>query len=429
MRLFQSRAGMALATLIFFAAVALAPIRMGVLTQAGGIQWGARWGMTDFYNGVYYPVQAFLSGKNPYNAEQFIAAYPVDAPYPPHAPINLLLHLPFGLLSPRSAGIAYFVFSVLLMLPLALMAFRLADIPADRYRVLLLAAAILLTRPGHWNLMLGQRGLFLTLITYMTLAYARGAPFRSGLGLAVSMIKPTWGVPLAILMLPCGFGRAVTIGVLLSAVVNIPLLAVLVAREGGVSSFAKTLLAGYRMWQALPGMGPAASYSRVDAATTVSRFLGHPLSGPGQALLTAAILLSAVVVLRFLTRRAGLGSRGLSVGIICLAMILSGYHNGYDLVLLVAPFLALVAHGLPEPASPAIRWAFVGLFVIPAINWIASESVLNAWQPSHEAWVLVTSVNGVCVAALFLGYLGLGLTYFRPSPVEATRNLLISPGR
>jgi hypothetical protein len=41
----------------------------------------------------------------------------------------------------------------------------------------------------------------------------------------------------------------------------------------------------------------------------------------------------------------------------------------------------------------------------------------------------VTSVNGVCVAALFLGYLGLGLTYFRPSPVEATRNLLISPGR
>jgi Glycosyltransferase family 87 len=377
--------------------------------------------MMDFYDNVYYPVRAFMNGEDPYNAEQFTARYPVAFPYALHAPINLLLHVPFGLLSLRAAGIAYFVLSALLVLALAYMVLRLANVPPDGAKVFFLAGMILLTRAGHWNLVLGQRGIFLTLATCMALLYARDAPYLSGFALALSMVKPTWGVPLALLMVPCGYGRAVTIGIVLSALVNIPVFGLLAAKEGGLSSFGNVLLAGHEAWETMPGYDPATSYARVDLAATVSRFLGYSLSQLEQAVLTVAILLSAALVLRVLARQANSGSRNLSVGIICLGMLLAGYHNGYDVVLLIAPFVAVVVHGLPEQwGGVAFRRTLIWLFAIPALNWVASDSVLTAWRPSHGLWLLVTSVNGVCVTALFSGYLTLGLMRLRSSSAESS---------
>ena len=258
MRFCHRRSGAVLAGLLFVAAVAVAPLRMGVLTRAGGIQLGAKWGMMDFYGNVYYPVRALLAGEDPYDPNRFMALYPVDLPYPIHAPSNLLLHLPFGLLSPQAAGITYFVFSALLVLPLAYMCLRLTGIP-HRGKIVLLASAILLTRPGHWNLVLGQRGLFLSLATYAALVYARDAPFLSGVGIAISMIKPTWGIPLAILMLASGYGRAVLAGLVFSAITNLPVLAVLVAKEGGITPFVHVLLAARRAFEALPEVSSATS--------------------------------------------------------------------------------------------------------------------------------------------------------------------------
>ena len=45
------------------------------------------------------------------------------------------------------------------------------------------------------------------------------------------------------------------------------------------------------------------------------------------------------------------------------------------------------------------------------LNWAVILSVLQAWQPSHGAWLVVASVNGACLVALFLGYLILTLNY------------------
>jgi hypothetical protein len=391
---------------------------MGVLTRAGGLQLGAEWGMMDFYINVYYPVRAFLDGVDPYDPKKFMTLYPVQLPYPVHAPVNLLVHLPFGLLPPKAAGITYFIFSALLVLPLAYMSLRLARVPHGG-KIILLASAILLTRPGHWNLVLGQRGIFLTLATYVALIYARDAPFLSGLAIATSMIKPTWGIPLAILMIASGYGRAVVAGITLSLIANLPVLAVLVAREGGITPFIHAVLAGHHVWEALPEVDPAISYGRLDAATTVSRLLGYPLSDLAQALLTVGILLSAGLVLRSVTKHAGSDFRDGTVAVICLGLLLAGYHNGYDLVLLVGPCVALLAHRLEGSANRNLRWIFLGLFIIPMINWIASLSVLKAWQPSHRTWVLVTSVNGLCLMVLFVGYLALGMQLLRSSAAES----------
>jgi hypothetical protein len=64
------------------------------------------------------------------------------------------------------------------------------------------------SRPGQWNLLLGQPALELTLPTYAALYNARRAPGLSGLALAISMYKPTFGIPLAVLTLvPSLIGR------------------------------------------------------------------------------------------------------------------------------------------------------------------------------------------------------------------------------
>jgi hypothetical protein len=430
MRSHCGRLGPGWAWLLYLAAVALAPLRMGVFTRTAGLNLSARYGMMDFYGNIYYPVRAFLDGVDPYDPVKFRALYPVEMPYPLHAPINLALHLPFGLLSPQAAGIAYFALSALLVLPLAYIALRLAALTPNG-KVPFLAAGTLLSRPGHWDLVLGQRGVFLSLAVYVALLFARSNPLLSGTGIAVSMIKPTWGVPLTILLLAAGAGRAVARGVVLSAIVNIPVLMILLLREGGIHEFLQVLAAGQHAWATLPEVNPAVSYGRLDAATTLSRFLGYPLSSWAQAVLTTGILFIGAVALRTLRRRSRVEAESVAVAIICLGVLLCAYHNGYDLVLLLAPCVALLWHRQGVPSARWVRWGMITLFMIPAINWIASASVLASWQPSHHVWLFVTSVNGVCLALLFLSY-SLPPVFLRPrgseSPVlrPANQNSLTS---
>jgi glycosyl transferase family 87 len=430
MSLFERpRIKLALAVLLYVAAVGVALARVGFLDNVRRLRLSAGWVMTDFYTAAYYPVQSLLHGRNPYNSDQFMALYPVTDPYPPYAPSNLLFHLPFGLVPPVLAASAYFVLTSLLTLALARLALRLADVTATTPRVFLLAGMILLSRPGHWTLLLGQVAILLTCGTYFALLHGRQFPARSGVGLFLTFLKPTFGVPLALLMWAWDRRRAMAFGVILAVLVNLPLVAILAAREGGLPRFLQLLLAGYTGWQALPGVGPESAHDRVDAASLISRFLGAPLSNSNQALLTVIILVAAAIVLRLLSRHATPASRNLAVGIICLATSIVGFHRVYDLVMLTAPFLAVAVRGLPETSGRLLRPIFLTLFSLIAVNWLATGAVLDAWQPSRMGWLIVSSVNGLCLAVLLLGYLWLGVRYHLRGPVPDTdSSLIFEPG-
>jgi hypothetical protein len=405
-----------LAAVVYAIAVSAALARVGLLGYARNLRLSAHWVMTDFYSAAYYPVQALLRGDNPHNAEQFVRLYPVADSYPPYAPSNLLFHLPFALLPPVPAAVGYFVLTLLLALPLAYMALRLAGVEATKPRVLLLAGLVFLSRPGHWTLLLGQMSVLLTCATYFVLLYAFRFPALSGLAVLLTISKPTFGVPLLLLLWAWRRRRAVAIGVVTAALLNLPLVGILAEREGGVRRFFQVLIAGYAAWQALPTATPEISTDRVDATSLVSRFLGTPLGAPGQALLAIAIILGACAVLRLLVRHRDQPAQDLAVGIICITPILIGFHRGYDLVLLTAPFVTAVARGLPMQNGRALRGVFLTLFIIPAVNWLATDAVLHAWHPSHAVWLVICSINSVCLALLFLGYLRLGLLYHLRTP-------------
>jgi hypothetical protein len=403
----ENRPQMRWAVLAFVFAIAIALLRVGVFTELAGVRLGARWAMLDFHSGVYYPVRALLSGENPYDRERFLSLYPVSDGFPPYPPFTLLLHLPFGLLPRATADVLYAVFTVVLMLLLAWLALRATQRNPTMAAVFMLASVLLLTRPGHWNLVLGQRAAELVLGSYLALLSAPHRPWLSGAGLTLAMLKPTWGIPLMLLMLARGDRRPVALGVLLSFAVNLPLLALIVSRAGGVHPFVDRLFKGYRDWQAVRDVSPATSSVRIDAATSVSRFLGHPLDDVSQILLTLLVITCAAVAVHWLRNDRAPGVHDLVIGIICTAVLLCGHHVGYDFLLLTVPMLVVLFHGLPTSETRWGRWLFIGLFTIPAVNWVATESVLAALQPGRVLWLIIASLNGGALIALFCGYLWL----------------------
>ena len=56
---------------------------------------------------------------------------------------------------------------------------------------------------------------------------------------------------------------------------------------------------------------------------------------------------------------------------------LVGFHRGYDLVLLMAPLVRNRGPSLDADHAAALRVLLLVLFSIPALNWIATESVLS----------------------------------------------------
>jgi len=395
---------------VFSFALIVALLRVGLFTEFAGVRFGADWAMLDFDSGAYYPVRALLAGENPYDRQRFLSLYPVSDGFPPYPPFTLLFHLPFALLPHAAAAAAYAIFTVGLMLLLSRMALQETQGYATTAGVFLVAGVLLLTRPGHWNLVLGQRAALLAVGCYIALYEARRRPWLSGFGLALATLKPTWGVPLAILMLVRGDRIAVAAGAVLIAVLNAPLLAVIIHRAGGVGPFLERLTAGYRQWQGVSDVSPATSAVRIDAATTFSRFLGHPLGDGLQVCLTVFVVAAAALGVHLLKNDRSVGSRELTIGIICTAVLLCGHHVGYDFLLLTAPALAVLFHGLPATGlgpRRGLRWLFLVLFAIPALNWAATASVLTALQPSPPLWLLIASLNGVVLIAALAAYLWL----------------------
>jgi hypothetical protein len=370
--------------------------------------------MTDFYSTVYYPVRALLTGENPHDRDRFMALYPVADMYGPYLPLNLVIHLPFGLLPPALGAATFFVVTILLTVALAALVLRLVGLRAGAGGALLLAALILLSRPGHWNLLLGQLAIELTIATYVAVAFAAAAPVIAGMGLAVALIKPTYGLPLAVLMLARGSWRPVVVAGAITAVVSAPFLLLFAHRTGGSRAFIEEVISGYRAWQDMPNANPAISIVRIDAISTISRFWGHPLPGFGQAALTVVVVAIAAVAVRVVAKRGDVTGTHLSTAIIILALLLASSHLGYDLLLVTWPFVFLVLRGLPGMARGGKAWwGVVGLFALLALNWLTTEAVFSALQLTGSLWLTIASINGVVLMLLFGIYLMMALNYQR----------------
>ena len=326
------------AALLFLVALAMIPVRPDLL----------RVDRLDFDIAVYYPARAFLDGLDPYDQSAYRAAYPVQAPLPPFLPATLLLHLPFGLLPPGPSAALYLGVTLILILATGWLAlgFTEGERPPPA-AIVLVAALIMLSRPGRLVLRLGQLSFEPVVGTYTAFRYALLAPWLGGLGVAIALIKPTFGVPLAALMVGRRHWRAVAIGMAITAAVNLPVALVLAHRDGGISALASHFS---DTWEAsrlgiVETENPDMTSLRADTPSLIGRIRGHPLRAGAQSLVGLVILALALVVLRRSKLGEGssdVGGGALLAGFICLAILSSGYHQTYDLVLLALPAVVLL---------------------------------------------------------------------------------------
>jgi Glycosyltransferase family 87 len=400
------RVSLGAGVLLFVLGLVLAIVRVAPLGQVGSLRVSAPWVMDDFRHVVYYPSRAFADGINPYDSSSYMTRYPVDVAVSLYAPAMFLLFLPFGLLPVVASSVAYFILTVVLTLVLAWAILRLSGWQATLSAILVVAGLVLLSRPGHWNLLSGQVTLVVVLATYAALRFSQRAPRLAGVGIALAMFKPSFAIPLILILLAQGAGRAVLWGVGLAAALNLPALAILAEREGGLSPFLATLTQTSHITATKLATDATGGVWRVDMPALVSRVSGHPLRAWAGLLVAAAVLLPVMLMCRRFVEWDNSPQQRIPVALVCCGVLLSVYHQAYDLLLLTLPAAGL-ARALSQENNlfRAIHIAQALLIAFLAINYMATESVLTALQLGPWQRLLVVSANGLAVTGLLGLYL------------------------
>jgi hypothetical protein len=363
-----------------------------------------RWGLADFRDNAYYPVVALAHGDNPYDAATYTRRYPVGNSLPPYLPLTLALHAPLAILPLEWAELVHWLFTASLALPLAGLALAVCSARRDPTVLMVMAAVVLLSRPGHWNLVLGQSAMLLAVATFGALHCLHARPALSGVLLVVTSIKPSFGVPLAVLMTAMGGGRVVlpaaVVAVLVSLVVAVPL----AEAAGGVQALAASMFATVSAFAAKVDVRATGDGFRVDLIGLVGRLCGREAGLVGELLMSAGILaIGVLAVLR--VRRSQRDEAHLAVSVTCVTVLMCMYHNAYDALLLVLPVTAaLTARRLrPWSSHPGVHLVLVVCLAIPLVNYLASDTAMGILGATRGMgfWVAIMSVNGVALVLAF----------------------------
>jgi hypothetical protein len=400
----QGRLG-AVAVALFLMVAAVVTYRTVANLNVPGAPGVPGFGLQDFRDAVYYPARSFLDGRNPYDPATHLRTYPVGNEFPSYLPMTLVLHLPFALLPFEIAEWVYYALSLLLILLLARVTLDACGVAPTAASVFGLGALVLASRPGHWAVSIGQCTPLAVVGTCISLGAKRERPWLAGLGLALAAFKPTFGGPLAVLLAARGDRRAVLIGVTIAAAVSAAATVVLAASAGGLRPLAASLASAHAAFSAETSVDPASSWSRIDATALVGRVLDRSVGAPAEMPLGLGLLAGGAWTVAGVARR-GAAARRLSSSIACLAILACTYHQGYDLLLLVLPLVALATGGTAWPwcERPALRAALLLVLAVPAANYLASETALQALALSRGPWLVATSLNGAAVVAALIGF-------------------------
>jgi hypothetical protein len=397
---------------LFLLVVAALSIRAARYMNVPGEPDFERWVMQDYRDGLYYPVVSFLEGEVPYDADRHREIYPVLQPFSLYSPLHLLIHVPWGLLAHGFSQWLYFGFTIGLTLFVSWSVLAMCDLNSNGGTVLGLSSLILVSRPGHWNLLLGQITMELVLAVYVALFFGSRRPWISGIALAMATMKPTFGVPLALLMLANGFVRSVAIGLTVAVAVTILPTGVLGHSAGGLTPLVDSVLDTYGIFGTSLGDGPFCPV-RIDGVAFLSR-LAMWSAG---SMTEFVVFFGTIGAAGFAVWRLRRSTRGLDTDLYCiavssLAILVCTYQQTYSALLLILPLTALVG-GRWAPtvlsASPMIRRVLAVLLLIPAVNYLGTWSVANMYELGSWPWRIVVSISSAAILAAFVIYVGLVL--------------------
>jgi hypothetical protein len=362
---------------------------------------GLDWRMMDFRNQVYYPAKAFREGNNPYDASAFRQRYPTTRRFAPYLPHTLVIHLPWSALPFATAERVYFLWTLGLYVVVAALTVSMSGLPMTAMSVFGLATLVLISRPAHNNLLLGQLGAELAVATLASIAFARSRPWLSSLCLVAALAKPTYGVPLAAMMLVGGDVRVVARATLVTGTLCAFVASVLAWNAGGIASLLHTVYEGGSRYGRMLGE-PQDLISRSDIPTLIGRLLWIRIDWNMQILIALAVVGVACAALAKLRRVAGDREKVLSTSVMCLALVLCSYHQAYDLiVLMVIPVMLLATKAPSALPVRASRWAIAALVSVPLVNYLASYHAIDYLGLTGWSVRIIGMLNAACLSAAF----------------------------
>ncbi len=370
------------------------------------------WVMTDFRDQIYFPCRAFLDGEDPYDGARIGELYPVATLPVPYSPANLIVYQPFAWLPVGAAETIYFLLTLAATVALAALALRVSGAPGGAAAIFFTSALLLASRPGHWNWLNGQSAAQLALAATAAIAFAETRPWLAGAALAFATVKPTWGVPLAILLAARGAWRTFWIAVALATPVTLLPVVQLVRAAHGVQPLLDAVSSSFAVWARHPMNLPARSETRIDAIVPAARLFQLETRPLQQTSLTLAILTLAAFTLWRLGRDARV--RPLAAALICSTVLVCAYHQNYDLLILTGPAIALVRGDLLA-GQPRLRQAALALVLVLGFNYFASVKMTSSLGEHSLLRLAMITVNPLCALALFAMLLAAAWLETRPT--------------
>ncbi len=372
--------------------------------------WSTR-GHSDFHNGVYFPSIAFREQVNPYSLS-VMDQYTVAAPSRACPPVTFMIHLPFGLVDLKIADIAFFVFNVGMLIGLAFIAVQFchhrhhgSEQSDSRHfpwlTWLTVCTVLLVSRPGHVTLFTGYYTLELVLGTVFALHFAKKRPWLSAVGVLVASSKPTYVLPLIVLMIARKNYQAIWRGVLLCVVFGLIGLGWIAQKDGFTNVF-KGIQEGQAEFHDDESEHPVNTWTRIDVVGMAAKAVNW--IPDDKAYLGCMLLLlvgPCVVIYRVAESEFDDGILGLTSQIALLTILLSIYHHSYDCLLIVVPWVGYVFFGdrvLPE-TSRRTKW-FLGLLLsVPLLNYLSTKTgrEILKFDQLDLGWQLITVINGMCL--------------------------------
>jgi hypothetical protein len=417
---FLLAAGAACLFLLLWSATAYRTVRQ---YQPPGKFDPSRQGYCDFHNGIYYPSRAWLDGVSPYG-QRYVQTYPVDRAIPFFSPMVLWLHAPLAVLPLRTAEYAYFALMTAMLLGIAWGSVAMADragrlTPIDRWRWFAIAAALLVfSRAGHITLFNGYFTFLLVGAAMIAVHCAQTRPWLAGLALGLTSCKPTYAIPLALLLLARGQWRAMILGTLSGAIGAAIGLAWLLQHQS-LDAFLEQIRQAQALHRADPLELPVNSWTRIDLLAVVAKWLQLAPDDLIHLSVMVAMLIPLAALLW--SRRhhpASQGAASWGGTMVLLGSIVTLYHHAYD-AMLIWPCVVGLWLGRDDqwpPMRVPFRWIVIALLLFPAMNYASTNMLLDRLSLGPTEHKLMTSINAVSLA------LGLSLVAWLGRPGSAYWN-------
>jgi hypothetical protein len=371
--------------------------------------WQAR-GFSDLHT-CYVYAKTFRHGLSPYE-NQDDPEFKTTRPSAPFSPVIFFILWPLSYLPLTIAEVVFSVFNVAMLGLLGYWVVRFSNARFQWHWWLATLGFLIFSRPGHITLYTGYFTPILVVGTLIALQYGRTRPWLAGVGVLLASAKPTYILPLLILLLCRKNFKAVIWGAALAGSAALAGL-VWLAADSSIPEVIDSILAGQAAFGDDPTEFPINTWTRIDIVGMLAKAIDWI---PDNKIYLACMMVLLVppgwVIWRMADRETNHGAMGLSAAIAMLALLVTIYHHSYDCLLVTPVAMSLLLFGRKTMGGvPATaRSVVVALLLVPAVNYFSTLSFREALglDPYGVVWQSITMVNGFCLTAslLILMYYG-----------------------